>query len=102
MKLQGTRRTSAGSVLVCCINLEVVLSVGSGIAVLASVLCALILQGHLEHANLPLQLVVNLLGMAALPFKFRNLGLHLGAFNVPGVPSALMVVPFDLEEAHDA
>lgn len=47
------------------------------------------------------ELVVELLCTAHLALLLCNLGLHFGALNVPGIPGALMVVPFELEEAHD-
>lgn len=67
-----------------------------------SLLRSLVLQRDLEHADLPLQLLIDSLSMSAFPFLLCDLGLHFGALNVPCVAGSLVVVPFDLEEAHDA
>ena len=61
---------------------------------------AFVLQSHLEHPNLPLQLLIRLLAVTTFSLEFCNLCLHLGAFNVPGVSRSLVVVPFYLQEAH--
>lgn len=46
------------------------------------------------------QLLVEALGAANLALLLRDLGLHLGALDVPGIAGSLVVVPFELEEAH--
>ena len=73
---------------------------GLTLRVAAPVLCALVLQRHFQHADLPLQLVVDLLAVTPFALELCNLGLHLGALNVPGIAGPFVVVPFDLEEAH--
>lgn len=46
------------------------------------------------------QLVVQPLRAAHLALLLCDLGLHLCTLNVPGIPSALVIVPFELQEAH--
>ena len=63
---------------------------------------ALVHEGLLQHADVLVQLVVQLPCAPNLALLLRDLGLHLGALNVPRVPGALVVVPLELQEAHDA
>jgi hypothetical protein len=60
------------------------------------------LEGIFEHAHLALELFVDSLCVTALALVLCDLGLHLGSLNVPRVAGPLVVVPFDLEETHDA
>ena len=69
---------------------------------IAALLLPLLLEGAFEHADLSFELLVDPLCMARLALVLCDLGLHLGALNVPCVPGSLVVVPFDLEEAHNA
>lgn len=91
-------RTLRAALLPLCF-LGVVGRVGVG-AVLA--LRPLVGQGVLQHADVPVQLVVQLLCAAQLALLLRDLRLHLGALNVPRVAGALVAVPFELQEAHHA
>ena len=67
---------------------------------IAALLSSLRLEGSLEHAHLSVQLFVGPLCVTALALVLCDFGLHLGAFNVPRISRSLVVVPFDLEEAH--
>lgn len=49
-----------------------------------------------------LQLLVELFGAPNLALLLCNLCLHLGALYVPRVAGSLVIVPFELEEAHHA
>lgn len=66
------------------------------------VLCALILQRGLQHANLARELLVDALRLAALSLLLGNLCLHLRPLDIPRVPSSFMRMPLDLQEAHDS
>jgi hypothetical protein len=58
--------------------------------------CPLVHECLLEHANVLVQLVVELLSTPDLALLLRDFGLHLRAFDIPCVPGALVTVPFEL------
>ena len=60
----------------------------------------LVCQCVLQHSDMLIQLVVQLLCAAHLALLLCDLSLHLGTLNVPRISGALMVVPFELQEAH--
>jgi hypothetical protein len=83
------------------LSLGVLLPVGSLGLGAALALVTLVGQGVLQHPDVLVQLVVELLRAAHLALLLRDLGLHLGPLNVPGIPGAFVVVPFELQEAHN-
>lgn len=87
--------------------LGVGLVVGSGLGTCTcactcglGLLLAFVGEGLLQHADVLVQLVVELLRTPHLAFLLRDLGLHLCALNVPCVSCTLVVVPFELEKSH--
>jgi len=50
----------------------------------------------LQHPNVLVQLVIQLLRAPDLAFLLCDFGFHFGALDVPGVPGTLVVVPFEL------
>lgn len=57
-------------------------------------LLALIRKCLLQHTDVLVELIVQLLPTADLALLLCNLGLHLRPFYVPGVAGTLVVVPF--------
>lgn len=64
-------------------------------------LISLVCQGLLQHTNMLVQLVIQLLRAPNLALLLCDLSLHFRALNIPCVPSSLVVVPFDLQKAHN-
>ena len=83
------------------LSLGVLLPVGSLGVSAGLVLVTLVGQGVLQHPDVLVELVVELLRAAHLALLLRDLGLHLGPLNVPGIAGAFVVVPFELQEAHN-
>jgi hypothetical protein len=63
---------------------------------------AFIHQRLLEHANVPIELIVELFGASDLALLLCNFCLHFCTFNVPRISGAFVVVPFELKKAHDS
>lgn len=62
----------------------------------------LVQESLLQHTDMLVQLVIQLLRTANLTLLLRDLGFHLCPLDIPRVPSPLMIVPFQLQKAHDS